>query len=98
MAASEPPVEPEPLVWRHPSRSQLKRDARAVGDIGRVLVKLSRSQLAAVPLDEELRASVLHCRELTKGAHARQLRLIRKQLSEVDLDPIREVLRRFGLL
>jgi hypothetical protein len=37
---SELPTEPEPVVWRHPSRSQKKRDARAVGDLGRLMVKL----------------------------------------------------------
>jgi ribosomal 50S subunit-associated protein YjgA (DUF615 family) len=69
-----------------------------VGDLGRLLIKLSRSNLASVPLDEELRESILYCRELTKGAHARQLRLIRKQLCEVDLDPVRAALRRLGQL
>jgi ribosome-associated protein len=92
------PAEPEPIVWRHPSRSQKKRDARAVGDLGRLLIKLTRAALKSVPLEDDLRESILLCRDLTKGAHARQLRSIRKQLSDVDLDPIREALRRLGHL
>jgi ribosomal 50S subunit-associated protein YjgA (DUF615 family) len=51
-----------------------------------------------MPLEADLRDEILHCRKLSKGAYARQLRLIRKRLSDVELDPVREALRRLGKL
>jgi ribosome-associated protein len=79
--------------WRGPSRSQKKRDARAVADIGVLLSKLSRSQLAKIPLEDDLREAILSCQNLKKGAYVRQLRYIAQQLNEIELDPIREALR-----
>lgn len=70
--------------WAGPSRSQKKRDARAVSDIGEALARLSAASLKRLPLDEELRAAVLACRAMQRGARARQLRLLGKLLRARD--------------
>jgi ribosome-associated protein len=97
----KPPEEESAEVqWRGPSRSQKKRDARAVGDIGIVLTKLSTKQLSKIPLDDDLRESILSCKDMSKGALARQTRYIAQQLNSAttDLEAIKDVLRELRLL
>jgi len=76
------------------SRSQKKRDAAALGDIGLRLVGMHEAELAALPLDEELRREIQVCRSLTKNARSRQLRLIAKLLREGDAAPLAAALER----
>lgn len=92
-------AEPSEPQWRGPSRSQKKRDARAVADLGAVLVGLKRAQLDKVPLEEDLRDAVLACQTMKRGAYARQLRFIAQQLNgSDDLEPIKKALRELGKL
>jgi hypothetical protein len=103
-AMSDRPDRPEEdhpkSEWAGPSRSQKKRDVRAVADIGRLLTKLSPSQLAKVPVDDELREAIVWCQALKKNAYARQLRYIAKRLNapHTDLDPIKAALRLLRVL
>lgn len=78
-----------------PSKSQLKRDAHELLDLGAALVELSASQLAEIPLSEEVLAAVKETRRITAhGARKRQLKYLGKLLRQEDETPIREALER----
>jgi len=82
--------------WAGPSRSQKKRDARAAGDIGAELVRLSAATLARLPLDEELREAVAACQGMRKNALARQLRFLGKLLRSRDHAAIARAVAELG--
>ena len=76
-----------------PSKSQRKRDANALQDMGRELVKLSRDRLNKMDLPDALRAEVLEAQRITShGAIRRQMQLIGKLMRDVDADAIAEQL------
>jgi ribosome-associated protein len=79
-----------------PSRSQRKREADAVLDLAQQLVALTPSQLAKVPLPDNLLAAVADTRRITSHvAHKRQLHYLAKLMRREDdetLDPIRRSL------
>jgi ribosome-associated protein len=75
------------------SKSQIKREMYALQDLGKQLVRLSRSQLEQVELPQELREAVLFARSLKKHeAHRRQLQYIGAIMREIDPEPIRQSL------
>ncbi len=85
----DPKLTPEPI----PSKSQRKRDAHALFDLGRELVRLKASQLARMPLDTRLREAVEEARAIKSHiAHKRQLQYVARVLRSVDVDPIRAAL------
>ena len=68
-----------------PSKSQRKRDATALQDLGEQLVKLTPVQLSRVPLPDELLAAVRLARSITqRGGHKRQLQYIGKLMRQLD--------------
>jgi ribosome-associated protein len=72
-----------------PSKSQRKRDANALQDLGKELVHLSKERLERLDLPDALRAEVLEARRITShGAIRRQMQLIGKLMREVDADAI----------
>ncbi len=71
------------------SKSQRKRDALALQTLADELVRLSPSQLASVPLPEDLRDAVMSARELNRGAYRRQVRYLGRLLRDTDVPPIR---------
>lgn len=79
-----------------PSRSQKRRDALAVFDLGEKLVALTDSQLAKVPMSDELREMVCESRRITAPvARKRQLQFLAKHMRREDdeaLDAIRRAL------
>ena len=78
-----------------PSRSQRRRDALAVFDLGRALVELTEAQLQQVPLSDELRDLVMDSRRITQQiARKRQLQFLAKHLRrrEDELPAIRAAL------
>jgi ribosome-associated protein len=78
-----------------PSKSQLKRDAHGRQDLGAELVELSASQLAEIPLSEDVLAAVKETRGITAhGARKRQLKYLGKLLRQEEEAPIREALER----
>ncbi len=88
------PIPDQDSPWAGPSRSQVRREASAVTALGLRLTKLKPSELAALPLGDELRESIELCRTLTKGAHGRQLRRVAKllrALPEEDLTALVEL-------
>jgi ribosome-associated protein len=82
-----------PPEWRGPSRSQQKRDARAIFDVGVLLTKLAPSELKRLPLDEAQLEAVLLARSMKRTALARQWRRIAKLLRDGDCDPLMAALR-----
>jgi Uncharacterized protein conserved in bacteria len=76
------PEEPRP-----PSKSQRKREATALQDLGAQLVKLTSTQLSRLPLPEDLLAAVRAAQAMPqRGAHQRQLQFIGKLMRRID-DP-----------
>ena len=76
-----------------PSKSRLRRDAEELQALGRELVDLPASALAAMPLPDTLREAVMQARTITAhGGRRRQLQYIGKLMREVDATPIRDAL------
>ncbi len=75
----------DPEAPRPPSKSQRKREATALQDLGEHLVKLTPAQLRRVPLPEELLAAVQAAQAIPqRGARKRQLQLIGKLMRRID--------------
>ena len=74
------------------SRSQIKRDHRALKELGIQLAALSEEQLAAIPLSEKTRAAVLAAHGMAGNALARHRRYLASLLGEEDVDAIRAAL------
>jgi ribosome-associated protein len=83
----------DPELNEPPSKSQRKRDAEDLKDLGDELVALPAADLEALPLAEKLRDAIDLARRITAhGAAARQRQLIGKILRKVDVDEIRAAL------
>ena len=75
------------------SRTQKKKEARALQELGEELVGLSPEQLAGIDLPEELRNAVDEALKMkTHGARRRQLQRIGRLMREVDPEPIQNAL------
>lgn len=70
---------------RPPSKSQRKREATALQDLGARLVKLTPTQLKRLTLPDDLRNAVTAAQHIPqRGAHKRQLQLIGKLMRRLD--------------
>lgn len=76
------------------SKSQRKRDAHALRDVGKELTALSPAQLALIPLTDELREAIALAQAIgnKRGALRRQHQFIGKLLRQTDAEPIRRAL------
>ncbi len=83
-------------VWRGPSRSQKKRDASRIYDLGVLLSNLKLPQLKRLPIDEELLEAVVLVGQMKRTAQARQLRRVAKLLRDCELQPLVNALREAG--
>lgn len=76
-----------------PSKSQLKRDAHAVRDLGTELSRLGAAERARVPLPEDIVEAIDELNRTTKnGARKRQLGWLAKRLRKIDIEPIEAAL------
>ncbi len=75
-------------IWAGPSRSQKRREASAISDLALHLVQLPKTRLATLGLEEDLRDAVELCARLSKGARARQLRLVAKLLRDLPAEEL----------
>jgi ribosome-associated protein len=76
--------------YEGPSRSQRKRDAAELKELGDALVAMPASDLAKLPLSERLADAIELQRRITAhGGRARQRQLIGKLLRHEDTDAIR---------
>ena len=76
-----------------PSKTQRKREALALQELGEILVDLKPAQLDKMPLPEGLREAVLAARQMNqRSARKRQLQYIGRLMREIDPEPIRTAL------
>lgn len=76
-----------------PSKSQRKRDAQALFELGRELVEMPPKALAALPLEAELLREVNFARGIRSHvARKRQLQFIAKMLRKRDVEALRGAL------
>ena len=74
------------------SKSQRKRESKALQVLGEELVRLSPSQLDDMLLPEDLRDAILDARDLSRGAYRRHSRYLRQLLDGADVAAIRHAL------
>ncbi len=78
-----------------PSKSELKRQDRALRELGVALVALPDSEIEALDLPEKLLDAVEACRRITShGARLRQEMYIAKVLRKLDVEAIRQAVDR----
>ena len=80
--------------YDRPSKSELKRRVEALQKAGESLIDLTPSQLAKMPLPDELRLAVKEAGNIRKkhAAFKRQRQYIGKLMREIDAEPILEAL------
>ena len=92
--------DPETGEYLAPSRSEQRRAALEVLDLGAQLVALSEAQLAKLPIPESLLPHIRECKRITSHiAHKRQLQFLAKQMRREDdetLEAIRDALGEKG--
>jgi ribosome-associated protein len=82
--------EDDEIIWV--SKSEIKRDAEALKDLGAEMVELGKNSLDRLPLDEDLRAAIELAQRIKKEGRRRQLQLIGKMLRSRDVEPIQTAL------
>ncbi len=81
-----------------PSKSQRKRDADALQQLGAELAELPEARLAALELPDALRAALAELRRTrSHEGRRRQLQYIGKQMRSTDPAPLREAVAAFQL-
>ena len=86
---SKSPEQP-PSERTHKSKSQLKREAESLQELGERLVGLASSELANIPLDTDLRDVIEQAQNIrSHQARRRQLRLVGKRLRSSHVEDIR---------
>jgi ribosome-associated protein len=78
--------EDDEIIWV--SKSEIKRDAEALKDLGQEMVDLGKNSLDKLPLDDDLRAAIDLAQKIKKEGRRRQLQLIGKMLRSRDVEPI----------
>jgi ribosome-associated protein len=75
----------DPAAPSPPSKSQRKREATALRELGERVVTLTPTQLSRVPLPDELRAAVRVAQGIAqRGGRKRQLQYIGKLMRRLD--------------
>ena len=82
----------EEIIWV--SKSEIKRDAEDLKQLGEKMVNLTKANLTKVPLDDSLKDAIELAQRLQKEARRRQLQYIGKLLRSIDAEPIREALEK----
>ncbi|HLA36065.1 MAG TPA: ribosome biogenesis factor YjgA [Rhodocyclaceae bacterium] len=86
-------TENEPLAYEGPSKSQRKRESKALQDIGAELATLSRERLAKIEMPERLRDALREVQRITSHeAKRRQMQFIGRLMRDVDATPLRAAL------
>ncbi|MES0371465.1 MAG: ribosome biogenesis factor YjgA [Mariprofundaceae bacterium] len=81
----EPDNDDEEEESSRPNKSQLKRDAHALFELGRRLVELDASTLNTLELPKELLNTIIDTKQITSNhARKRQFKLIGKHLRSID--------------
>jgi ribosome-associated protein len=75
-----------------PSRSEKKRQAKDIEELGRELVELPPADLIKLPCDDFLRQEIESCRTMQGGARKRQIKYIARELRQLDPAPLLDFL------
>jgi ribosome-associated protein len=76
------------------SKTQRKREALSLQELGEKLVGLSEQQLREIELPEDMRTQIKLARTITKhGGRKRQMQYIGVLMRRIDVEPIREAIR-----
>jgi ribosome-associated protein len=81
-------MEPTDDYIEEKSKSQLKREADALQEIGEQLLAMTPHELESVPLPDALYSAIEAARQMKKGALKRQRQYIGKVMRDVDPEPI----------
>lgn len=82
-------------LYDGPSKSQLKRDAKALVALGEKLLHIPEAQLKQTGLPDVVNA-ILETKKITKGnARKRQLQYVGKLLRNADLTEVNQIVDRF---
>jgi ribosome-associated protein len=74
-----------------PSKSQLKRDAHALQQLGVALLEVSEDDWAKLQLSASLVAALREAKRISaRGARKRQMQLIGKLMRDIDPEPVRQ--------
>lgn len=71
-----------------PNKTQLKREIRALNDLGKELIALPDSSLKNIPLSETMQEAINQAKRFSRGALQRQLRRIAGLMKHEDIDAI----------
>lgn len=71
-----------------PNKTQLKREIRALNDLGKELIALPESTLKKMPLSENMQQAIFDGKRFSRGALQRQLRRIANLMQHEDVDAI----------
>lgn len=90
----------EDLVWQEEdddeiiwvSKSEIKRDAENLKQLGQKIVDLPETALDQIPLDEQLADAVHLAKRLSRESYRRQIQYIGKLLRQRDVEPIQNAL------
>lgn len=74
------------IIWV--SKSEIKRDAEKLKQLGSQLVNLGKNALERIPMDEDLRDAIELAQRIKKEGRRRQLQLIGKMLRNRDTEPL----------
>lgn len=66
------------------SKSQIKREAQALEDMGRVMVALNPNVLKSLPMPEYILDAILAAQKMKQGALKRQIQYVERLLREDD--------------
>jgi ribosome-associated protein len=78
------------IIWV--SKSEIKRDAEVLKELGTELTELGKNALERIPLDDDLRAAIELAQKIKKEGRRRQIQLIGKMLRARDVIPIQTAL------
>ena len=77
------------------SKSQRKREADSVRDLGQRLAELGASELASIPLPDDVLGAIIELNRIkAHGAHKRQLGFLAKRMRQIDVEPIEAALEK----
>ena len=75
-----------------PSKSQKKRDAQALQDLGTELLAQRPDFIRALAMPAEIEQAVLDGQSMDRGARKRQIKFIGRLLRDIDVTPVQAAL------
>lgn len=82
-----------------PNKTQLKREAEALVELGKKMAEMHENQLNSIPLPGELYEEIRVVQQMHQNAaRKRQFKLIGKMLREIDVSAIAEAVESIGSL